>query len=89
MAAAAVRSAGEEVLASWLAQDRGRGGHYYTSRVPKQAVYGSLIHIPIANWLLKGARYLFRGRTSPTSRFLAILFGLLVVCHGKGAECVP
>jgi 1-acyl-sn-glycerol-3-phosphate acyltransferase len=89
MAAAAVRSAGEELLASWLAKDRGKDRSFYTSRIPKQAIYGSLIHIPIANWLLKGARYIFRGRTSPTSRFLAILFGLLVVCHGKGAGCVP
>ncbi|KAH8731833.1 hypothetical protein GQ44DRAFT_755216 [Phaeosphaeriaceae sp. PMI808] len=79
MATAAVRSAGEEFLASWLAKDRNKYGHYYTSRIPKHAAYGSLIHIPITNCLLKGARYLFRGRTSPTSRFLAILFGLLVV----------
>ncbi|OCK80013.1 hypothetical protein K432DRAFT_443443 [Lepidopterella palustris CBS 459.81] len=79
MAAAAVRSAGEEFLASWLAKDRSKHGHFYTTRIPKQAIYGSLIHIPITHWLLKGSRYLFRGRTSPTSRFLAILFGLLVV----------
>ncbi|KAL2832130.1 hypothetical protein BDW59DRAFT_157592 [Aspergillus cavernicola] len=79
MAAAAVLSAGEEILASWLAKDRGKNGRFYTSRVPKQAIYGSLIHTPINHWLLKAARYLFRGRTGQTSRFLAILFGLLVV----------
>ncbi|KAH8693663.1 hypothetical protein BGW36DRAFT_409317 [Talaromyces proteolyticus] len=79
MATAAVRSAGEEFMASYLAKDRGKDGRFFTSRIPKQAAYGSLVHIPITNWLLKGTRHIFRDRTTPASRLLAILFGLLVV----------
>ena len=67
MAVAAVLNAGEELLASWLAKDRSRYGHYYTARIPKKAAYGSLLQI-------------FNGRTSPDSKLSSILFGLFVVC---------
>ena len=80
MAVAAVLNAGEELLASWLAKDRSRYGHYYTARIPKKAAYGSLLQIPVTHGLLKLAQYLFNGRTSPDSKLSSILFGLFVVC---------
>lgn len=80
MAIAAVQNAGEEWLASWLAKDRSKYGHYYSSRIPKKAAYGSFLQIHVTNGLFKLARYLFHGRTSPDSKLSGIFFGLFVVC---------
>jgi len=72
-------AAGEELLASWLAHDRGKHGSYMTSRVPKMALYGAFISTSLTHFLLKGLRALFDGQESSTARVLEILVGMLVV----------
>jgi hypothetical protein len=70
---------GEELLASWVAKDRGKGGGYFTARVPKMAFYGAFISTSLTHFLLKGLRIVFAGRESSTAKVLEILAGMLVV----------
>ncbi|KAL2844158.1 hypothetical protein BJY01DRAFT_190137 [Aspergillus pseudoustus] len=79
MAVAAILSSGAEYVASWLAAERDKHGWFFTARVPKHAIFGSLVYIPLNHWLLKVSRLLFHGRVDSASRFFGILFGLLVV----------
>jgi hypothetical protein len=72
-------SALQELLASWIAQDRNKNGHYFTSRVPKMAIYGSLISAPIGHVLINILQWLFSGRTSVRAKVAQILVSNLVV----------
>lgn len=73
-------SALQEVLASWIAKDRNKNGHYFTARVPKMAVYGAFISAPLGHVLINILQRLFAGRTSLKAKILQILVSNLVVC---------
>lgn len=69
----------QEFLASWIAKDRSKHGHYFTSRVPKMAVYGALVAAPLGHVMISILQKLFAGRTSLKAKILQILFSNLVV----------
>jgi len=69
----------QELLASWIAKDRNKHGHYFTSRVPKMAVYGALISAPLGHVLISILQRMFAGRTSLTAKLLQIVVSNLVV----------
>jgi hypothetical protein len=69
----------QEFLASWIAHDRSKQGHYFTSRVPKMAIYGAFISAPIGHVLITLLQKMFRGRTSLKAKVLQILVSNLVV----------
>ena len=73
-------SALQELLASWIAQDRNKDGNYFTSRVPKMAIYGAFISAPIGHVLINILQWLFAGRTSVRAKVAQILVSNLVVC---------
>ena len=73
----------QEVLASWLAKDRNKNGHYFTSRVPKMAAYGALVSAPVGHFLIWLLQKTFRNRTSLKSKILQILVSNLVVCKSQ------
>jgi hypothetical protein len=73
-------SALQEVLASWLAHDRSKHGHYVSSRVPKMAVYGAFISAPMGHLLISLLQKVFAGRTSLRAKILQILVSNLIVC---------
>ena len=72
-------SALQEVLASWLAHDKSKHGHYFSSRVPKMAAYGAFISAPLGHMLIGILQWLFAGRTSLRAKILQILVSNLVV----------
>lgn len=72
-------SALQEVLASWIAKDRNKDGHYFTARVPKMAAYGALVSAPLGHVLISILQKLFAGRTSLKAKILQILVSNLVV----------
>jgi Mpv17 / PMP22 family len=72
-------SALQEVLASWLAHDRSKHGHYFSSRVPKMAAYGALISAPLGHMLISILQKLFANRTSLKAKILQIFISNLVV----------
>lgn len=74
-------SALQEFLASWLAHDKNRDGHYFTSRVPKMAIYGAFISAPMGHVLISILQKLFAGRTSLKAKILQILVSNLIVSH--------
>lgn len=69
----------QEVLASWLAHDRSKHGHYISSRVPKMAVYGAFISAPMGHLLIGLLQRVFANRTSLKAKILQILTSNLVV----------
>ncbi|GAB7345594.1 hypothetical protein MBLNU457_3894t1 [Dothideomycetes sp. NU457] len=69
----------QELLASWIAKDRNKHGHYFTSRVPKMAVYGALISAPLGHVLISILQRMFEGRTSLVAKLLQIVVSNLVV----------
>jgi hypothetical protein len=71
----------QEVLASWLAHDKNKDGHYFTSRVPKMAIYGAFISAPLGHVLISILQKLFAGRTSLKAKILQILVSNLVVSN--------
>lgn len=73
-------SATQELLASWIAKDRNKKGHYLTSRVPKMAAYGAFVSAPLGHVLISILQKLFAGRTSLKAKILQILISNLVVC---------
>src|SRR6201996_7931610 len=73
-------SALQEFLASWLAHDKNKDGHYFTSRVPKMAAYGAFISAPLGHVLISILQKLFSGRTSLRAKILQIIVSNLVVC---------
>ncbi|KAH8668007.1 integral membrane protein 25D9-6 [Tricladium varicosporioides] len=72
-------SALQEILASWIAKDRNKNGHYFTSRVPKMAAYGAFISAPLGHVLISILQKLFAGRTSLKAKILQILVSNLVI----------
>src|ERR1700709_1937033 len=72
-------SAAQELLASWIAKDRKKHGHYFTSRVPKMAAYGAFISAPLGHVLISILQKLFAGRTSLKAKILQILVSNLIV----------
>lgn len=82
----------QEVLASWIAHDRSKHGHYVSSRVPKMAVYGAFISAPLGHFLISILQRVFKGRTSLRAKILQILFSNLIVrlrhpVAEKSAKC--
>lgn len=71
----------QELLASWLAHDRSRHGHYFSSRIPKMAAYGAFISAPMGHFLIGFLQWVFSGRTSLKAKILQILASNLVVCN--------
>lgn len=71
----------QEVLASWLAHDRSKHGHYFSTRVPKMAAYGALISAPLGHMLISILQKLFANRTSLKAKILQILLSNLIVGH--------
>lgn len=69
----------QEVLASWLAHDRSKHGHYFSTRVPKMAAYGALISAPLGHMLISILQRLFANRTSLKAKILQILVSNLIV----------
>jgi hypothetical protein len=72
----------QEVIASWLAKDRNKHGHYFTSRVPKMAAYGALVSAPMGHFMIWLLQKMFRNRTSLRSKILQILISNLIVRPG-------
>lgn len=72
-------SATQEVLASWIAHDRSKHGHYFNARVPKMAIYGAFISAPLGHVLITILQKLFAGRTSLKAKILQILVSNLIV----------
>ncbi|KAL3423201.1 Mpv17/PMP22 family protein [Phlyctema vagabunda] len=72
-------SALQELLASWIAKDRNKDGHYFTSRVPKMAAYGAFISAPLGHVLISILQKVFAGRTSLKAKILQILFSNLII----------
>ena len=72
-------SALQEVLASFIAGDRNRHGSYFTPRVPKMAVYGSLISAPLGHLLVTALQKGFANHTSTKAKILQILVSNLIV----------
>lgn len=69
----------QEFLASWIAHDRNKAGGYFTSRVPKMAIYGSFISAPLGHVLISILQKVFQGRTSLKSKILQILASNLII----------
>ncbi|EGP90109.1 unnamed protein product [Zymoseptoria tritici ST99CH_1A5] len=69
----------QELLASWIAKDRSKNGHYFTSRVPKMAAYGALISAPLGHVMISILQKAFAGRTSLKSKILQILLSNLII----------
>ncbi|KAH0284256.1 integral membrane protein [Aureobasidium namibiae CBS 147.97] len=72
-------SGAQEVLASWIAKDRNKNGHYFTSRVPKMALYGAFVSAPLGHILINILQSAFAGRTSAKAKILQILASNLIV----------
>ncbi|KAI9686180.1 MAG: hypothetical protein M1822_003835 [Bathelium mastoideum] len=70
----------QEILASWIANDRNRDGHYFTSRIPKMAIYGAFISAPLGHLLINILQKLFSGRSSVRAKILQIVVSNLIVC---------
>lgn len=70
----------QEIIASWLAHDRSKHGHYFSSRVPKMMAYGALISAPLGHALIGILQWLFSNRSSLKAKILQILVSNLVVC---------
>lgn len=69
----------QELLASWIAQDRSKHGHYFNSRIPKMAIYGAFISAPLGHFLIGILQRVFAGRTSLKAKILQILASNLIV----------
>lgn len=69
----------QEFLASWLANDRNSNGGYFTSRIPKMAIYGTFISAPLGHVLINILQRMFYGSTSLKAKILQILVSNLVV----------
>ncbi|KAF1944735.1 integral membrane protein [Clathrospora elynae] len=69
----------QEFLASWIAHDRTKSGNYFTSRVPKMAIYGALISAPLGHVLISALQKVFQGRKSLKAKVLQILVSNLII----------
>ncbi|RMJ23536.1 integral membrane protein [Aspergillus sp. HF37] len=69
----------QEFVASWLARDVSKHGHYFSSRVPKMALYGMFISAPLGHVLISILQKVFAGRTSLKAKILQILASNLII----------
>ena len=69
----------QELLASWIARDKNKHGNYFTSRVPKMAIYGTFVSAPMAHIMISLLQRIFAGRTSLKAKLLQILTSNLIV----------
>ncbi|MCJ1310072.1 hypothetical protein MMC25_003733 [Agyrium rufum] len=69
----------QELLASWIAKDVSKHGHYFNSRIPKMALYGALVSAPLGHVLISILQRVFSGRTSLRAKILQIIVSNLVV----------
>src|ERR1700761_1087912 len=69
----------QELLASWIAHDKNKHGHYFTSRVPQMAIYGAFVSAPLGHVLINLLQWVFKGRTSLKAKVLQILTSNLIV----------
>lgn len=81
MLTAGTLAGAQELIASWLAKDRNKHGNYFTSRVPKMAVYGAFLSAPVGHFLIWFLQKVFSNRTSLRSKILQILASNLIVRH--------
>lgn len=72
-------SALQELIASWIAHEHTKNGHYLSTRIPKMAVYGAFISAPLGHVLISLLQKLFAGRTSLKAKILQILVSNLIV----------
>ncbi|KAI1004476.1 hypothetical protein K3495_g3740 [Podosphaera aphanis] len=72
-------SALQEILASWIAKDRNKNGHYFTVRVPKMALYGAFISAPLGHILISALQKLFTGKTTVKAKILQIIASNLII----------
>ncbi|RAO69622.1 uncharacterized protein BHQ10_005634 [Talaromyces amestolkiae] len=79
MLTSGVLSALQEFVASWLAHDVSKHGHYFSSRVPKMALYGMFISAPMGHVLIGILQKIFSGRTSLKAKILQILVSNLII----------
>ncbi|KKA22234.1 Uncharacterized protein T310_3729 [Rasamsonia emersonii CBS 393.64] len=79
MLTSGVLSGLQELLASWIAHDVSKHGHYFSSRVPKMALYGMFISAPLGHVLIGILQRIFAGRTSLRAKILQILVSNLIV----------
>jgi hypothetical protein len=79
MLTSGVLSALQEFIASYLAHDVSKHGHYFSSRVPKMALYGMFISAPMGHVLIGILQKIFAGRTSLKAKILQILVSNLIV----------
>lgn len=80
MLTSGVLSGLQELLASFLAHDVGKHGHYFSSRIPKMSLYGMFIAAPLGHVLIGILQRIFAGRTSLKAKILQILVSNLIVC---------
>lgn len=71
----------EELVASWLARDMNEAGGYFTSRVPKLALYGAFVHVPLRDTLKWLLCVCFYGNTSLIACVLQIFILNFLVCN--------
>ena len=81
MLTSGVLSALQEFLASWIAQDVSKKGHYFSHRVPKMSLYGMFVSAPLGHFLVGIMQKVFAGRTSLKAKILQIIFSNLLVRH--------
>jgi len=79
MLTSGVLSGVQELLASWLAHDVGKHGHYFSSRIPKMSLYGMFISAPLGHILIGILQKIFAGRTSLKAKIIQILVSNLIV----------
>lgn len=79
MLTSGVLSSSQEFLASYLANDVSKHGHYFSSRVPKMLLYGMFISAPLGHLLVGILQRIFSGRTSLKAKVLQILASNLIV----------
>lgn len=79
MLTSGVLSGLQELLASWLAHDVGKHGHYFSSRIPKMSLYGMFVAAPLGHVLIGILQKIFAGRTSLKAKILQILVSNLII----------
>ncbi|OQD76580.1 hypothetical protein PENDEC_c004G06409 [Penicillium decumbens] len=79
MLTSGVLSGFQELLASWLAHDVGKHGHYFSSRIPKMSLYGMFVAAPLGHVLIGILQKIFAGRTSLKAKILQILVSNLII----------
>ncbi|KAL4862225.1 hypothetical protein BDV12DRAFT_190572 [Aspergillus spectabilis] len=79
MLTSGILSSTQEFLASYLANDVSKRGHYFSSRVPKMLLYGMFISAPLGHVLVGILQKIFAGRTSLKAKILQILASNLIV----------